>query len=59
MHHIKTVLTIRSVYPQLPEKKRKEGGGGGCVGGLLEQKPKRLGKLSTRPCEPDPWMQIQ
>lgn len=41
----------------------EEKGGVGGVGGLgqswVEQKAERLGKLSTHPCEPDPWMQIQ
>lgn len=53
---------ISSVSPpqKLPEgRKERGGGGGGGRTGLVEQKAKRLGKLSTRRCEPDLWMQIQ
>lgn len=53
---------ISSVSPP-PEtstgEEREGGGGGGGRTGLVEQKAKRLGKLSTRRCEPDLWMQIQ
>lgn len=42
---------------QLCVAQRPEEGAGSA--GLVEQKAKRLGKLSTRRCEPDLWMQIQ
>lgn len=47
---------ISSVSPPPPPKLPEEGGG---RAGPVEQKAKRLGKLSTRRCEPDLWMQIQ
>ena len=48
---------ISSVSPQKTSRGEERGGGGRT--GLVEQKAKRLGKLSTRRCEPDLWMQIQ